>query len=270
MPELPEVETIVRDLRPQLTGCTITGVWIGWARTVATPDFERRVVGQTITGVGRRGKYLTFALSGGDTLLIHLKMTGRLQVMPAGAPRLKHDRVIFTLDDGRELHFNDSRKFGRVYVVADPAQALASLGPEPLDDDFTAADFAALIARRKGRLKPLLLNQAFLAGVGNIYADEALFVAGLHPQRRADTLSTAQIEDLYRAIRHVLREAIRHEGTTVSWYRKVNGDEGQHQNHLLVYGRRDEPCTRCGEPIRRIVVGGRGTHFCPRCQRWRR
>jgi formamidopyrimidine-DNA glycosylase len=271
MPELPEVETIVNGLRGPLIGRTFTGVRIGWENIVArptVPEFQRRIRGQQILGIRRRGKYLIFDLSGGDSLIIHLKMTGQLAVRPGDAPADTYGHTVFDLDDGHQLRFLDMRKFGRVYLVADENEVVGSLGPEPLADDFTLAEFSALIGRRKGALKPLLLNQQFIAGIGNIYADEALFVAGIHPHHKADTLRGDEIERLYQAIRWVLRQALADEGTTFDGaYRKVDGQEGGHQENLRIFRRKGQPCPRCGSAIERIVVGGRGTHFCPRCQK---
>jgi len=271
MPELPEVETIVNGLRGPLIGRTFTGVRVGWENIVArpaVPEFQRRIRGQQILSIRRRGKYLIADLSGGDSLIIHLKMTGQLTVRPGDAPADKYGHIVFDLDNGRQLRFLDTRKFGRVYLVADEKEVVGSLGPEPLADDFTLSAFSALVRKRKGTLKPLLLNQQFIAGIGNIYADEALFVAGLHPQRKADTLTEEEIERLYQAIRQVLRQALADQGTTFDRaYRKVDGEEGEHQENLRVFRRKGQPCPRCGSTIERILVGGRGTHFCPRCQK---
>jgi len=270
MPELPEVETIVNGLRGLLIGRTVTGVRARWESIVATSavaEFRRRIRGQRILGIRRRGKYLVFELSGGDRLIIHLKMTGQLMVRPGDAPADPHGHTIFDLDDGNQLRFIDPRKFGRVYLVADEKEVVGNLGPEPLADDFTLAGFVALVRKRKGALKPLLLNQQFIVGIGNIYADEALFVAGIHPQRKADTLTDDEIERLYQAIRQVLRQALADQGTTFDGaYRKVDGGEGRHQENLMVFRRKGQPCPCCGGVIKRIVVGGRGTYFCPRCQ----
>jgi formamidopyrimidine-DNA glycosylase len=273
VPELPEVETIARQLRNafHLPGRSFADVLIGWERTVATPapeSFRQRLAGQRIEEVGRRGKFLTFALSEGDYLLIHLRMTGQLLVERAtiALESHPHNRLLFLLDDERQLLFRDQRKFGRVYLVGDPQEVLGELGPEPLDEDFSAADFAGLVGQRKATVKPLLLNQQVIAGIGNIYADEALFVAGIHPQRRANSLSAGELRRLYAAIRRVLSAAIEQGGSSVDDYRRADGSLGEHQEELLVYGRAGEPCPRCGTPISRITVGGRGSHFCSRCQ----
>ena len=190
-------------------------------------------------------------------------MSGDLLVEPASEPPHPHVRTIFGLDNTHELRFKDARKFGRVYLVADPNQVAGPLGPEPLADDFTVEDFKALFQRRKGRLKPLLLNQEFIAGVGNIYADESCFLAGLDPRRQVDTLSPADLEKLYQAIRQALNAGIKWKGASFdAVYRG-----GEFQDHFQVYGRADEPCLTCGTPIVRIVLGGRSTHFCIQCQK---
>ena len=270
MPELPEVETVVRGLRPALVGRTFTGATVRWPRTIAHPEADRfpaQLAGRRITAVGRRGKYIVLTLDRG-WLLIHLKMSGRLRVVPADEPLEAHTHTTFDLDDGRQLRFRDVRKFGRVHLVDDAEQVIGQLGPEPLADDFTLAVFRQRLARRSGRLKSLLLNQQFLAGLGNIYADESLFAARLHPLRRADTLSPAEQARLYAAIRATLSAAIAGQGTTLSdgGYTDAQGRSGRYQARLAVYGRRGQPCPVCGTPIERIIVGGRSTHFCPGCQ----
>ena len=271
MPELPEVETVVRGLRRPLVGRVFTGATVRWPRAIAHPnaqEFPRQVAGRRIVAVGRRGKYIVLTLNRGR-LLIHLKMSGRLRVVPAGEPLDAHTHTILDLDDGRQLRFHDVRKFGRVYLVDDETQVTGHLGPEPLADDFTLERFRARLARRSGRLKSLLLNQQFLAGLGNIYADESLFAARLHPLRRADTLSLTEQQNLYDAIRSTLTAAVAEHGTTLDdgGYTDAQGRAGRYQRRLAVYGRRGQPCFLCGTPIERTIVGGRSTHFCPRCQR---
>jgi len=192
-------------------------------------------------------------------------MTGRLLV--DRVERDKHTRALFHLEDGRNLLFVNMRKFGRLYLAKDAQEVVGRLGPEPLEAEFTPQRFAHLLANRRGALKPLLLNQRFLAGLGNIYTDEALFVAGLHPQRRADTLNPEEVKRLCRAIRLVLKEGLKDGGTTLEAYRRPNEEKGRHQERLQVFRRTGDPCPRCGATIERIVLGGRGTYFCPRCQR---
>ncbi|MBI3760280.1 MAG: DNA-formamidopyrimidine glycosylase [Chloroflexi bacterium] len=267
MPELPEVETFARQLRAPLVGRTITGVAIKWPRHVATPsprEFAERIRGQRIETVTRRGKYLVLELSG-DALLIHLKMSGDLTVVPAGSARDKHAHTIFHLNDGNEFRFSDTRKFGRVYLVCQPEEVTGKLGPEPLAAEFTAKELGQRLAAHSRALKPLLLDQTFLAGVGNIYADEALHMAGLHPLRKSDALRADEVKRLWRSIRRALNSGIRHNGASIDWVYRG----GDFQNHFRVYGRQGEPCPACGTRIRRITVSQRGTHFCPHCQRKR-
>jgi formamidopyrimidine-DNA glycosylase len=297
MPELPEVETVARDLRGLVVGATITGARYDWPRTIAgvAPEaFEGWVAGRRIEAVGRRAKFVLLELSGGLVLTIQLKMTGQVFVVPVGASADRHVRVVLDLEDGRELRFRDMRKFGRVGVfrrdadgrlvppdalpeappvrrvaearVAAAADLFGRHGPEPLSDEFTLRVFRARLRRRKGRLKPLLLDQSFIAGIGNIYADEALWLARLHPLRRAEGLRPPDEARLYRAIRSVLAEAIERRGSSVDDYTAPDGD-GTMQERLAVYQRTGLPCLRDGHPIRRIVIGARSTHFCSFCQR---
>jgi len=270
MPELPEVETVANDLRAHLTGRRIVGVTINWQRSIARPsqdEFTRQIIGRQVRSVSRRGKYIVIELDRGH-LLIHLKMSGRLHIVPATQPLDTHLRVVFDLDNGHQMRFQDARKFGRLYLVDDLLQVTAGLGPEPLADDFTLDDFRKLLARRTGRLKPLLLNQSFLAGLGNIYADESLFAARLHPLRKADSLTSVEQAALYRSIRTVLSGAVAGRGTTLSdgGYTDAAGQAGTFQHMIAVYGRTGEPCHRCQTPIERIVLGGRSAHYCPHCQ----
>ena len=283
MPELPEVETVARDLAPRLVGAEISGVRSSWARTLRTHEadaFAAGVTGRTVEAVGRRGKQLVVALSGGAALTIHLKMTGQLFVVRAGAPDDPYVRLVLELVGGRELRFRDIRKFGRVglysrdaasgELVTEPggAAVFARTGAEPLASDFTLRDFRRLLRARRGRLKPLLMDQSFLAGVGNIYADEALWAARLHPLCSARSLRPPDEKRLYEQIRRVLAEAIVQRGSSIDDYTAPDGD-GSMQERLQVYQRTGGACPRCGRPIRRIVVGGRSTHFCSWCQRLR-
>jgi formamidopyrimidine-DNA glycosylase len=270
MPELPEVETIVRGLRDSLPGRRISGVTVHWPRSIGYPSaslFSTEVVGRRIASVGRRGKYIHLELEEGH-LLVHLKMSGRLRLAPPDAAPGAYSRVVLELDDGQQLRFDDPRKFGRMYLVPDPRQVTAPLGPEPLGEGLPLEDFRCLLARRSGRLKPLLLNQTFLAGLGNIYADETLFAARLHPLRQARSLTAGDQERLYEAIRSVLNQAIAGYGTTLddNGYVDARGERGTFQDQIAVYGRTGRPCTCCGAPVERLVIGGRSAHFCPRCQ----
>lgn len=270
MPELPEVETVAAGLRSLLIGRTILGVTVSWPRTIAAPgvsEFTQRIAGRHVVSVGRRGKYVVIGLDRGF-LLIHLKMSGRLSVMVGDEALGAHTHTIFDLDNGQQLRFHDTRKFGRVYLVDDLAQVTDALGPEPLAPDFSLGDFRQLLSRRSGRLKSLLLNQKFLAGLGNIYADEALFAARLHPLRRACSLSADEQGRLLEAIRTVLSRAIANRGTTLEdkGYTDAWGQVGSYQEQIEVYGRTGESCRACSTAIERIVIGGRSSHYCPQCQ----
>ncbi len=269
MPELPEVETVVRALRAPLVGRTFTEVRNYWPRHIVTPSLaalQRRIHGRTILSINRRAKYLVFTLSDGEILIIHLKMSGHLAVVDSDAPPDKYAHTIFKLDNEQELRFRDTRKFGRVYLVQDPSDILGHLGPEPLESTFTADVLQERLKNKKRVLKPLLLDQTFVAGIGNIYADEALYYAGLHPERRSDSLSSAEIEALHSAIQKVLKLGIEREGASIDRYVKPDGSKGDMQNAVAVYGRAGDPCYHCGTPIQRMKLGGRSTHFCPTCQ----
>ena len=274
MPELPEVETIARSLCNEsrtgfsILGQTIQDATVLWNRSIAVPDvkeFKQHICGQVIQEVGRRGKYIVMSLSA-DTLLFHLRMSGDLYLKPKAAQGEepgKHDRVILTLGNGTRLIFEDARKFGRVWLLADPQQELGDLGPEPLSEALTVDQFFQMLQKSKRQLKPLLMDQTFMAGLGNIYTDESLFKARLHPLCISSELNRAQTEALLHAIRETLREGIQKNGASIDWVYRG----GDFQNHFNVYGREGEPCPVCGTPVERIVVGQRGTHFCPVCQK---
>jgi formamidopyrimidine-DNA glycosylase len=270
VPELPEVETIARTLRegrngsPSLLGRRIERVTLRWPGHVGSPTpaaFRRRIQGQVVRDVSRRGKFLVFSLDRG-TLLVHLRMSGDLILAPAASPADRFERTTFHLDGGWQLRFSDARKFGRVFLVESADALLGTLGPEPLDRGFTAANLAARLASHRRALKPLLLDQGFLAGVGNIYADEALHRARLHPLRRSDDLSPEEIRSLWRGIRDALRMGLRHNGASLDWVYRG----GDFQNHFRVYQRAGEPCPVCETPIVRRVIGQRAAHYCPSCQ----
>ena len=275
MPELPEVETVARDLRRHLlpgddaAGPVITGARVGWTRTLRDEDparFVAGVTGRRIEAVGRRGKQLVIDLDGGAFLTVHLKMTGQLFVVPASLPHDPYERFALALDDGRELRFRDIRKFGRLGLYGADDDPFDGVGPEPLDPRFTLREFRRRIRGRRARLKPLLVDQAFIAGIGNIYADEALWRSKLHPLRSARSLRPADERRLYRAIVEILAEAVERRGSSIDDYTAPDGD-GAMQERLDVYQRTGQPCRRCGRPIRRIVIGIRATHFCSWCQR---
>jgi formamidopyrimidine-DNA glycosylase len=273
MPELPEVETVRRDIEPYLSGRTIR-----WARRVEAPPGPKyhgleRAAGQQVTAVTRRGKFLVMPLGSGDELIVHLGMTGALlRKKPAD-----HLRVEIRLEGGSRrqrgeaLFFRDPRRFGRCLVLRPGERgllpSLAAMGPEPLEASFTPALLLAGLRRSEAAVKAVLLSQRAVAGVGNIYADEALFRAGIHPEAPAASLSARRVARLHQAIRHVLAAGLEDGGTTFSDYRRVDGSFGAHAVELAVYGRAGEPCVGCGRPLDRVVIGQRSTTFCARCQR---
>lgn len=271
MPELPEVECVVRGLRDRIVGQTIERATIHLDRIVrGSPlDLAEHLPGRTFQQVGRRGKLIIIGLGGGLSLLIHLRMTGQLLWLPPDAPLEKHTHLIFHLRGGRHLRYRDQRQFGWLQLVessrlTEHAQ-IARLGPEPLE--IGADEFVRRLRTHRRQIKPLLMDQTFLAGLGNIYSDESLFRARIHPLRRASRVSTVKLNRLHGAVRDVLREAIGCSGSTINQFRGTDGEIGQFQDHFQVYDRQSQPCPRCGRPIAKIRVGGRGTHICPHCQR---
>jgi formamidopyrimidine-DNA glycosylase len=274
MPELPEVETVVRDLRAHgLEQAVIRDVAVRWPRTVGgRPErFCHALAGRTIVTLSRRAKYIVATLDTGSRLLIHLRMTGKLRFAEHEEQPGKHDHVIITLADGRRLLFNDTRKFGRLQLAEPGASTLDGLGPEPLEEAFTLTVLRQQLQGKSRQLKPLLLDQATVAGLGNIYVDEALWQARLHPERRADTLTAAETRRLHTAIREVLQRAVDNCGTTLGSgqtnFYSVAGRRGSNADVLQVFRRDGQPCPRCRTTLERSVVGQRGTHFCPRCQK---
>ena len=276
MPELPEVTTVVRELiEHNLVGATIRKVRLRFPKIFGkNPEtLVKAITGGRINAVGRRGKFIVIDLDNGARFLIHLRMTGKLrfgQEHDVG----RHDHVLLDLDDGRILIYNDTRKFGRFTLCAPGADPLERLGPEPLEAEFTAAVFRERLRGRSRMIKPLLLDQSVVAGLGNIYVDEALWEARLHPTRRADTLTAAEIARLHRAIPEVLARGVANNGTTLGSseanFYSVAGRRGRNADHLNVFRRDGQPCPRCGLTIEHSVVGQRGTHFCPACQKERR
>jgi len=271
MPELPEVETVVRDLRPELVGRTFTALNVGpqtlrkpWQKT-DTP----KIIGSTIQHVLRRGKWIGITLSIPEVLLVHLGMTGQFTIANANATVPNHTHFVFTLSDARELRFRDVRRFGSISLLNNEAALHAflnvQLGPEPAD--LILKDFQDAIRASGRTVKAILLDQTVVAGIGNIYADEALFRAGLHPERRGTKVKLAECEQLMRAIQEVIAEAIERRGSTIRDYIGGSGLRGGFQHALMVYGRTSEACVRCGTPIRMVRVGGRSSHFCPQCQK---
>lgn len=298
MPELPEVQTIVQDLRPLLMGQVISGfevilpksVWLDDVR--ATGDKEVKIIkslveGKKVVSITRRGKMIIIDISGDSILLIHLKMTGQLIYVGADQQRLagghpnsdmvadlpvKSTRVVFTLQNGSKLYFNDQRQFGYIKVLTKEALKshipYTSFGPEPLEEDFTEQYLTTIINKRpKLKIKQILLDQTLIAGIGNIYADESLFLATIRPDRQGQTLKPQEIKLLHQAIQTVLQKGLDYGGTSSQHYVQASGQKGTMQDHLAVYRRTDQPCPVCGTPIERTVIGGRGTHFCPHCQK---
>ena len=270
MPELPEVETVKNELLPHIIGRRITGVSLCWEGIVRTPspeEFKSRISGQEINALRRRGKYLIFSLSGGEYMIAHLKMTGSLLAIHNPEEPGKFVRAIIHLDDGCQIHFRDPRKFGVLWLVADPEPIVGKLGPEPLEDDFTVKVFAARLAGRKAPIKPVILDQNFVAGIGNMYADESLYEAQINPLRPASSLSLAEIKRLHHAIRRILRAAIESKGASVENYYRPGGELGTaHFQFRVAHGLGGDTCHHCGKPIKRIVLRGRGTYYCPHCQ----
>ena len=275
MPELPEVQTIVNDLvANDVINRTIVGIEVFWPKTIGdmkTETFRKKVSGQTIQNIRRRAKYIIFDFAAQWHLLVHLRMSGRLYLTPNSLKQDKHEHVILHLNDNSDLRFHDTRKFGRMILTENPESILGKLGPEPLSNDFSAEQFKTMLKSRHRQLKPLLLDQTFIAGLGNIYVDEALWEARLHPQRIASSLSTKKVNDLYHAIRKVLQQGIDNQGTSLgdgkSNFVSAKRRQGSNAKNLMVFRRTNRECPRCGSMIKRIVVGQRSTHICPRCQK---
>lgn len=272
MPELPEVETIVRGLAGPLRGARIarTRVLRADLLRVSSRQFRGRLVGRSVTGVERRAKNILIALDSQDRLVVHLGMTGRLLLgsSPGNPPKSTHPGVVFTLADGRSLVYDDVRRFGVLEVLSPQAWAAreAKMGPEPLEDRFTLRLFQESLQSSRSPIRSWLLDQRRVAGIGNIYAVEALHRAGIHPQAPACSIEAPKVAALRREIRRVLRTAISRKGTTLRNYRDADGNQGGNAPSLLAYGRADNPCTRCGDTITRIVFGNRSAFLCPTCQ----
>lgn len=273
MPELPEVEIICRGLARTVIGRKITNVRIALPKVINTTPrrFRQRVKNAIIRSIRRRAKIIIINLSGGFSLGIHLKISGQLLYAPKQAPVKKHTHIIFDLNNGYQLRFVDPRQFG--YVKIGPTRqinkvlGLERFGPEPLEKSFTRHLFQELIERRRnGRIKPLLMNQGFIAGLGNIYADEVLFYARIHPLRQVGTLSRRKINNIYTGIKRILLKAIKYKGTSVDSYVEVSGRPGNYERFLKAYGREGEKCLRCKTTIKRIKIGSRSAYFCPSCQ----
>ena len=270
MPELPEVETIKNCLLPQVRGRCFTGVtllWPGLVRQPSPEEFCNRLSGQQIEDIQRRGKYLIFRLSQGDRLVLHLKMTGVLLLQPSSAPAQPHTRAVFHLGKEANIHFWDQRKFGAAWLVGDELTVVGNLGPEPLDERFTPEVLGKILSRHNMPLKALLLEQNIIAGIGNMYADEALFAARISPLKSGHDLTEEETKRLHQAIREVLSAAIQHSGASVDTYKQPDGELGTAHLFFQVAHRRGERCRNCHAAIQRTTVRGRGTYFCPVCQR---
>jgi formamidopyrimidine-DNA glycosylase len=271
VPELPEVETIRRDLLSRVVGRTFSHVRVlpGAERIVRWPppvEFARDLPGRRIEDISRRGKYLLFRLSDGRHLIVHLRMTGAILHRPKDAPDDPYLQICFSLDDSSELRYTDLRKLGGMWLVEEPEAIVGKLGPDALEG-VTLQTLRSRIDGRSASIKAVLMDQRALAGLGNIYSEEALFLAGIDPRRSAKSLAAGELRRLGKAIREVLLEAMGHRGSSFRDYVDAEGRGGQHQWHVKVYRRTGEPCCNCGTPIERIKVSGRSTHFCPRCQR---
>lgn len=274
MPELPEVETVVRELCVAgVPGAVICDCHFLWPRTAAgmsPAELSAALRDRTVRAVSRRAKYIVLELDDDRALLIHLRMTGKLRFADGVDAPWPHDRVQLCFADGRVLVLNDTRKFARMRLAHRDDETLAKLGPEPMGSAFTVTGFASTLSRRKRMIKSVLLDQSIVAGIGNIYADESLFAARIHPERVAASLSLTEVRRLHKAIRETLALAIRANGTTLgnaaTNFYSVAGKRGENALNLQVFRRHGSPCLRCGDEILRTVVGGRGTHFCPRCQ----
>ncbi|MDD3653693.1 MAG: DNA-formamidopyrimidine glycosylase [Desulfotomaculaceae bacterium] len=274
MPELPEVETVKHTLGPKITGLKFTGVKILLPKVIHSPkpdEFVEQVIDKTILNVARRGKYLLFSLAEDLVLLVHLRMTGSLVYTRPEEPQSRYTHLVFSLSDGGELRFADMRQFGRLWLAPeDSLDRLAGykdLGVEPLGAGFTTGFLKKELKRRHIRIKPLLLDQTFIAGLGNIYTDEALHRAKINPERLASSLNYREITRLHHAVREVLQEGIAHRGTTVRDFIDGDGRAGRYQELLRVYRREGEPCGRCGRPIVRKKICGRSSYYCPACQK---
>ncbi|MFC1593196.1 bifunctional DNA-formamidopyrimidine glycosylase/DNA-(apurinic or apyrimidinic site) lyase [Candidatus Omnitrophota bacterium] len=270
MPELPEVETIKNELLPYILGHCITGVTLFWDGIVRQPsigEFCSRLIGQRITSVNRRGKYLLLDLTSDEVFIIHLKMSGSLLLKPASSEPDKYIRAILYLNGETELHFRDPRKFGAMWLVKDRNTIIGKLGPEPLEDGFTPQTLSQRLNNRTAPIKALLFDQGFIAGIGNMYADEALFASRIHPLRPGGSLSRDEIQRLHTAIIKVLKAAIDNRGASIVNYYRPGGELGTAHFQFSVAHRGGKPCPICGTFIERIPIRNRGSYFCPQCQR---
>ena len=280
MPELPEVQVVVNDLNiAGIIGHKINRINVNWPASISGLDrqsFGRWVCGRSIGAIRRRGKYILFELDDASIMAVHLRMSGRFMLVQGSDSPSRHVQVELTFDDRRRLWFHDTRKFGRFYLASDEVLICGHLGLEPLEQEFSRKALASLLLERRRQIKPLLLDQTIVAGLGNIYVDEALWTAGIHPLRGSHTLSLKEIRRLHAAIRQVLRQALKHSGTSLgdgqNNFASIGGTpgnsgRGSHASHLKVFRRTGQPCPRCRSTIQRIKVAQRSTHICPQCQR---
>jgi formamidopyrimidine-DNA glycosylase len=270
VPELPEVETTVNDLKPHVIDRRIENVDVLWPRTVVEPSiekFRKGLIGRKIINLSRRGKHLVFELDNREFLILHMRMTGSLLLKPEKEEPHKSVGAVFYLDNHTAIHFRDIRHFGKMWLVKDKNKVLGKLGPEPLEPGFTPGTLARILEDRKTPIKGLLLDQTLIAGIGNMYADEALYRARLHPLRPASSLSRTEIKRLHEAIRTVLFQGIRNKGASTETYIRPEGVKGEAHLQFQVAHQRGKDCPVCGGPIERIAVHQRGTFFCPRCQK---
>jgi formamidopyrimidine-DNA glycosylase len=273
MPELPEVETIVREMREaSIIGTTIEDAIVYWERTIGTSlaiEFIRKIKKQKIVSINRRAKFLVIKLSN-DTLLIHLRMTGKIIIADSALETSSHERVRLFLSNGKCLIYEDQRKFGRMYLLNEPQDKLKHLGLEPLSDQFTKEAFNKVLKRSNRKIKSFLLDQTVISGLGNIYVDEALWEATIHPLRLTKSLSSQEVLKLFKAIPNVLLIGIENQGTSLgdkrSNYQNLSGKRGKNIHQLQVFRREGKPCPRCGQKIVKLRVAQRGTHICPNCQ----
>lgn len=270
MPELPEVETTVNDLRPFVTGKKIVKAEVFTERTISKPsarEFIREMTGKTIKDISRRGKYLIFKLDLGWFWIVHLRMTGSMLVKPSGANEEKFLRALISLDNQTAINFRDPRRFGKMWLVKDVSEVVGKLGIEPLTAEFTPAMLETILARRTAPIKSLLLDQRLIAGIGNMYADEALYLSRIHPLQPSNSLSKPKTKQLHSAIQTVLQQGIQNKGASTDSFYRPEGAKGEAHLQFKVAHRKGEECPVCRGPIERIVVGQRGTFFCPKCQK---
>jgi len=274
MPELPEVETIVRGLREKILNKKIIKIDVNYSKTIDThsaEDFRSILLNSQIIDITRRAKYIVFHILNSYSLILHLRMTGKVLIKTKNDIATKHDHITFHLENGTQIFYNDTRKFGRFYLTKDKEKILGKLGPEPLGNSFIYAEFSKKLASTQRKIKAVLLDQSFIAGLGNIYTDEALWEARIHPEQPANNISQSKQKALFEAIKNVLIKGIENRGTSLGDgqgnYASSGNNRGNNQNTLNVFAKTGKPCPNCENIIQKIVVTQRGTHFCPMCQK---